>query len=335
MKEIFRKLSEAMGPAGAEEGVRRVLEAELEGVVDRLETDPLGNLYAIREPQGGQGLTVLLDAHMDEIGLVVTYIEEEGFLRVAPIGGVSPQTALGQRVRFLGGAEGSVAADHLDDPKELAMKHLFVDIGATTREEALARVQVGEAAVFTRPVAEAGEHRLIAKAADDRAGCAVLVEVLKALKNSPHRVVAVFAVQEEVGLRGAGPAAYRVEPDLAVAIDVTLTGDTPEAPKMAVALGKGPAIKAMDRSVIAHPAVRRLLADTAREAGIPYQMEVLTRGGTDAGSIHLSRGGVPTGAVSIPCRYVHTPSEMVDLRDMEGARDLLVAMLQRPIELHG
>lgn len=330
MKETFCKLSEATGPSGAEEEVRRLLEQELRGIADRLETDALGNLYAIREPQGtGSGMTVLLDAHTDEIGLVVTYIEEEGFLRVAPVGGVSPHVALGQRVRFTGGAQGSVGADHLAAIKDLEMKHLLVDIGASSREEAAARVQVGEAGVFVRPVVEAGEHRLIAKAADDRAGCAVLVETLRALEGSPHRVVAVFAAQEEVGLRGAGPAAFRMEPDLAVAVDVTPTGDTPEAPKRAVALGKGPAIKAMDRSIIAHPAVRRLLVETAREAGIPYQMEVLTEGGTDAGSIHTSRSGVPTGAVSIPCRYVHSPSEMVDLRDMEGARDLLVAMLRR------
>ncbi|WP_068142102.1 M42 family metallopeptidase [Limnochorda pilosa] len=322
-----------MGPSGAEGEVRRVLEEELRGRVDRLETDALGNLYAIREPGGPGGLTVMLDAHTDEIGLVVTYIEEEGFLRVAPIGGVSPQVALGQRVRFAGGAEGSVAADYLEEIKDLELSHLLVDIGASSRSEAAARVQVGEAGVFVRPVAEAGEHRLIAKAADDRAGCAVLVETLKALDGSPHRVVAVFAVQEEVGLRGARTAAFRVQPDLAVAVDVTPTGDTPKAPKRAVELGKGPAVKAMDRSVIAHPAVRRLLTETAREAGIPYQVEVLTAGGTDAGPIHTSRNGVPTGAVSIPCRHLHTPAEMVDLRDMEGAKELLLAVLRRPVLL--
>src|SRR5690606_33596524 len=166
----------------------------------------------------------------------------------------------------------------------------------------------------------------------DRIGCAVLVQVLRELAQqpSPHQVYAVFTVQEEVGLRGAGPAAYGLEPDLALAVDVTATGDTPKAPTMDVALGKGVAIKVQDRSLIAHWGVKQLLVDTAETHGIPYQLEVLPFGGTDAGAIHLTRAGVPSGVVSVPTRYVHTPAEMVDMRDVDAAVSLLLAVLRTP-----
>jgi endoglucanase len=191
-------------------------------------------------------------------------------------------------------------------------------------------VQVGDAAGFQREFADLG-RRLMAKAFDDRIGCAILIQTLWELKETPHEVYFVFTVQEEVGVRGAITSAYGVAPDLAIAVDVTDTGDTPEAHPMAVTLGKGPAIKVKDRGMVTHPLVKTLLVDTARELGIPYQLEVLEFGSTDAMAIQVSREGVPAGVVSIPTRYVHTPSQITDYEDVRNAVKLLEAVLVRPV----
>jgi putative aminopeptidase FrvX len=187
-------------------------------------------------------------------------------------------------------------------------------------------VRVGDAAVFERPFAVQGRRR-VAKAMDDRIGCAVLVETLRRLERTPHEVHFVFSVQEETTLSGARTAAYGIEPDMAIAVDVTGTGDTPESRPMAVELGKGPAVKVQDAGMIAHPTVREWLVRAAEAAGVPYQMEVLERGTTDAAAMQLVRAGVPSGCLSIPCRYIHTPSEMVDGEDVEGAVRLLLHAL--------
>src|SRR5690606_2337377 len=248
---------------------------------------------------------------MDEIGVVAVHIDDDGFIRIRPLGGISPTALLGQRVRFTNGTLGAVGVEKVESPKDITFEKLYVDIGAASREEAARRVQVGDAASFWHDVEPVGEHRVVGKSMDGRVGCAILVQVLRELAQqpSPHRVYAVFSVQEEVGLRGAGPAAYGLEPDLALAVDVTATGDTPKAPTLDVALGKGVAIKVQDRSLIAHWGVKELLIETAAAHGIPYQLEVLPFGGTDAGAIHLTRAGVPSGVVSVPTRYVHTPAE--------------------------
>ncbi|MDI3280858.1 MAG: M20/M25/M40 family metallo-hydrolase, partial [Bacillota bacterium] len=221
--------------------------------------------------------------------------------------------------------------ERLEAGKELTFRRMYVDLGAASQKEAQSLVRVGEMAALSQRVELAG-GRLVGKALDDRAGCAVLVRVLQELRHCPHDLYCVFTVQEEVGRRGAWTAAYQVEPDLAVVVDVTPAGDTPEPEQRGVALGKGPAVKVMDRSVISHPQVRRLLAETAERHGIPFQWEVLERGGTDAGSIHVSRSGVPTGALSLPARYLHTPNEMVDLEDLRCAALLLVRFLEEPLE---
>ena len=198
------------------------------------------------------------------------------------------------------------------------------------------RFKVGDAAGFFRTMNEAGD-RIIAKSLDDRISCAVLIETLRqldALGAPPHAAYFVFSVQEEVGLVGARTSAYGIAPDLGVAVDVTLTGDTPKATPMAVALGDGPAIKIMDSGMLAHPAVKNLMIQRAESAEIPYQLEILRAGTTDARAIQTVRAGVPSGCVSIPTRYVHTPSEMVDLNDVQNAVRLLVEILRQPIDLN-
>ena len=323
MLGLIDRLSRAHGPSGHEEEVRQLVTAELGPHVDGMRIDRLGNLIAWK---GGDGPRVMLAAHMDEIGLMVTHIDDKGFLRYAVVGGMDHVGLPGQRVVFPGGRVGVIGAERVDEPKDLKHEKLFIDPGTD------AGIGVGDVAVFHRPVEQAG-HRLIGKALDDRLGCAVLVEVARRLNASPHRVFLVFTVQEEVEMAGALTTAYGLEPMWGVAVDVTGTGDTPKArPPMEVALGKGPAVKVMDQSLLCHPGVRRALEQAAVSAGVPFQREVLERGGTDAGAIALTREGVPAGVVSLPARYLHTPSEMVDLRDVEGAVALLLAFLARPIE---
>ncbi len=325
MRGLIRKLVETYGPSGAEEQIRDVIRAEVEPLVDDVREDALGNLIAHK--QGGQGQRMLLMAHMDEIGAMVTYIDENGFARFTRVGGVSPLTCIGARVAFADGTLGVIGVEQKRDnaDKTPKLEQLYIDVGATGRDDC--PVEVGDPAVFVRPFATQGQ-RLIAKAMDDRIGCAVLIETLRRLEETPHDVYVVFSVQEEVGLRGARTSAYGIEPDIAIAVDVTGTGDTPESKPMAVKLGEGPAVKVQDSGMIAHPKVRKLMVERAKAADIPYQLEVLERGTTDAAAMQLTRAGVPAGCLSIPCRYVHSPSEMVDEGDVENGVRLLLEVLR-------
>jgi putative aminopeptidase FrvX len=330
VKDTIKKLTEAYGPSGQEGPIREAIRAEVEALADEVRVDALGNLIAIKRGTG-RGKKVMLAAHMDEIGLIVSYVDKKGFLRFQPVGGIDPMTLAGGRVQFADGTLGVIAPeDRREFRKAPDLSKLYIDVGATSHDEVQARL--GEVVGFVRPFADLGK-RILAKALDDRIGCSVLVEVLRRLQDSPHDVYFVFSVQEEVGLRGARTSTYGLEPDVGVALDITPAADTPEAPKMAMKLGAGPCIKVMDSGMIAHPGVKNLLIDTAEAAGIPYQLEVLDRGSTDAAAIQLARAGVPAGCISIACRYYHTPSEMVDMDDVENSVQLLLAVLNEPIEL--
>ena len=324
MKAIIEQLTQAFGPSGYEREVTDLIRELVKDHVDELRTEVLGNLIAIKHGSS-DGKKIMFAAHTDEIGIVVTYIDEDGFLRFSPIGGVGITTLVGNRVRFANGTMGVIYQEGKTEWKELTLDKLYIDIGAATKEEALEKVSIGEFGIFHREFADLG-NRLVAKSMDDRIGCAVLVEALRRIEKPKHTLYCVFTTQEEVGLRGARTAAFGLDPDLGIALDVTLTGDTPEARHMAVSLGKGAAIKVKDSSLIAHPRVKDLLVDLCEAGGIPYQMEVLERGGTDAGAIHLTKEGVPSGTISIPTRYVHSPSEMVDLGDVQACVDLVVAL---------
>ena len=326
MRELIRKLTETYGPSGVEEQIRAVIRAEVEPLADEIRVDPLGSLV-IHRKGSGEGKRIVLDAHMDEIGVMVKYVDEKGFARFARVGWVNPLTSVGARVAFADGTLGVINVDEKrDDTSEVPkLDELYLDVGATSRDDC--PVRVGDAAVFVRPFVAQGS-RLIAKAMDDRIGCAVLIETLRRMEQTPHDVYFVFSVQEETSLSGARTSTYGIDPDLAIAVDVTGTGDTPEAWPMAVALGKGPAVKVQDSGMIAHPAVRDLLVERAEAADIPYQLEVLVGGTTDAAAMQLVRAGVPAGCLSIPCRYIHSPSEMVDEQDVENAVRLLLEVLR-------
>ena len=330
MKDLIRRLTEAYGPSGHEEQIRDIIRAEVQPLADDVRVDVLGNLMALKKGSGG-GKKVMLAAHMDEIGLIISYVDEQGFLRFQPIGGVDATTLAGGRVQFADGSTGVIAAENRQEfKKDPELTRLFIDVGATSRDEAKARL--GQAVGFVRPFADLGQ-RIVAKALDDRISCAILIEVLRRLEDSLHEVYFVFSVQEEVGLRGAQTCAYGLDPDLGIAVDITVAADTPEAKKLAMKLGAGPCIKIMDSGMLAHPGVKDAMIRVAEANGIPYQLEVLDRGSTDAAAIQLVRGGVPAGCVSVACRYYHTPSEMVDMGDVENSVKLLLAILKTSIEL--
>jgi tetrahedral aminopeptidase len=330
MNELIKKLVEAYGPSGFEDGMRDLIRPEIEKYVDEISVDAMGNLIALKKGDGS-GLKVMIAAHMDEIGVMVSHITKDGFLRFTNIGGVYAHTLMGGRVQFANGLIGVVHCDRLTDRNKVhGLDKYFIDVGATSPEDC--PVGVGDAAGFVRPFLAQG-NRLTAKTMDDRIGCVVAIEALKKLKKTPHDVYFVFSVQEEVGTRGAQAAANGLSPDVGIALDVTGVGDVPEARPMDIGLGKGAAIKVKDSGMIAHVGLVRLMKKRAEEAGIPYQLEVLEAGSTDARSIQIANAGSAAGCISIPCRYVHSPSETVDARDVEASINLLVEILSKPIEL--
>lgn len=335
MKPLIQKLVETPGPSGYETQIRNAVRAEVAAYADEITVDALGNLTARLGEKADGGLKIMLAAHIDEIGVITTHIDERGFVRFAPVGGLRPHTCLGGRVLFLNGARGVIGAERLANPIQApGFEQMYIDLGVTNRKEC--PVKVGDMAVFDRPFVDFGK-RLVSKALDDRVGAAILIETLKQLhqetKRTPHEIYFVFSVQEEVGDGGARTAAYRIDPEIGLAVDVTAVGDTPKGLTMEVALGKGPAIKVRDQNLLSDPRIVDWMVKTAEKSGVPYQMEILERGWTDASAIQLTRAGVPAGCLSIPCRYVHSPSEMVDFQDVQDAVRLLVALLKDPIQL--
>jgi len=331
MKDLIKQLTEAYGPPGYEHAVRDIIQTHVAPHADSVEIDLLGNLHAVKNGSGG-GLTVMLAAHMDEIGLMVSSIDAAGFARFTALGGVMPETLIGNRAVFTNGALGVINVDNwlFHDQPDRSHRSLYLDFGVAHPQDV--PVRVGDVAAFQRPFVDLG-NALLAKSMDDRVGCAILVETLRRLNDSPHRVHFVFTVQEEVGSRGATTAAYKVHPDVSIAVDVTDSGDIPRRKNFEVKMGLGPAIKVMDRGLLAHSGLKRAMVDVAVKHKIPYQLEILTVGSTDATAMQVAHEGSAAGALSIPCRYVHTPSEMVSAADVQHAVDLLLALLASPLNL--
>ncbi|MCE5207800.1 MAG: M42 family metallopeptidase [Chloroflexi bacterium] len=330
MKELIKKLVETDGPSGYEDRIRELITKECEPYADEIRSDALGNLIVRKGSKKNNGKRVMIAGHMDEIGVIVTKIDEKGFIRFTRIGGVRTLTCIGGRVRFLNGVEGVIYTEDRLAKEFPEFDKLYIDVGVDKIEDC--PVKVGDIAVFNRPFTDLGNGRLISKALDDRIACAVMIEALKKIKQTDNELYFVFTVMEEIGLVGAGTSAFGVEPEVALAVDVCGVGDVPGSGPMNVKLGKGPTVKVKDESVIAHPKVVKWMAQTAEENNLPYQLEVMSGGGTDAGAMYKSRTGAPTGCVSIPTRYVHSPSEMVDIHDVENAVKFLVALLTPPVK---
>ena len=331
MKNLIKKLVETTSPSGYEDKIRNVIVDEIKPYADDFRIDAMGNLIVRKGTKQPEGMSIMLAAHMDEIGIIVTHIDENGFLRFTSVGGVFPTHCIASRVEFLSGEIGVIYHDAMESREKLPpINKMYIDIGATSKETC--PVKVGDMAVFQRPFVDLGD-RLVSKAMDDRIGVAIQIEVLKQLKNTPHEIFFVFSVQEEVGTRGATTAAYGIDPELGIAVDITSSGDMPKCARMAMKLGSGPAIKVKDSGMISDPRVVKSLVRTAEGANIPYQLEVLEAGSTDARAMQVVRSGIPVSCISIATRYVHSPSEMIDYNDALNAVKLLVNYLTNPIQL--
>jgi putative aminopeptidase FrvX len=332
MKPLIQKLVETQGPSGYETQIRAMVRDEVEAYADEIKVDALGNLIVRKGNGTAEGIKIMLAAHIDEIGVMVTQVDANGFIRFTTLGGVRPHTCIGGRVRFLNGSSGVINMEPLDDMTKMpALEQLYIDLGYSSSQDSLLRV--GDVGTFERPFLDLGQ-RLVAKSMDDRIGAAVLIETIHQIKDTPHQLYFVFSAQEEVGIRGATTAAFGIDPDLGLAVDVTGTGDTPRRTKvrMEVSLGKGPAIKVRDGGMLADRRVVDWMVAGAEKLKLPYQLEVLEAGSTDARAMQLSRAGVPAGCLSIPCRYIHSPSEMVDLEDVQQAVELLVELVSHPVK---
>jgi putative aminopeptidase FrvX len=339
IKDLLEKLSNAHGISGYEGSVSEIIKKEIKSCVDEVKIDKLGNLIAIRK---GKSPSVMIAAHMDEIGLMAKYIDDEGFIRFAKVGGWFDQTLVNQRVivhtkkGMLAGVIGSKPVHVMeteDRKKALEAKDMFIDIGASSRDEATAMgVEIGAAVSLDREMVALANDKVTGKAFDDRAGGVALIVALQRIAKMKlaSSVMAVFTAQEEVGARGAKTAAFGLNPDVAIAIDVCVPGDHPGIKKTdsAVQLGQGPAITGMDRGLMAHPRVVEWLRETAKANGIPYQMEVTDGGSTDASTISLTREGIPSGVISVATRYIHTPVEVLSLKDLAQTAELLVAAIK-------
>jgi putative aminopeptidase FrvX len=344
--ELLRALSDQFGVSGFEGEIRDWIYTNIKDRVDDIQTDVLGNLIATINP--GRDFIMMLDAHMDEIGIMVSYLEEGGFLRFASIGGWDPRVFPAKQVeiRSRDGKKyrGVIGASppHIQTPEEqkqaLKVEDLFIDIGAQSKEEVLARgIDVGSPGNLYYPFQLLEKNRVMGKALDDRVGCAVLIRCLDHLwTNRPDFTLVVnFAVSEEVGLRGARTAAHQIKPDVALAIEGTVGADTPGIPahRCPARLGKGPAISVADNSIIVHPSLVTFIEEVAKALKIPWQHKVPLFGSTDAGAIHLTGKGVLTGIVSVPCRYIHSPSSVLDLQDFEHTVSLVIELIRRGREI--
>ena len=331
MKKLIQKLTETFSPSGYETGICDVIRKEIKALADEIRVDALGNLIARKGSKSKNGLKIMLASHMDEIGLMATHIDTNGFIRFTGLGGIRLIALTGSRVRFMDGTPGVIGTDRLTDlTKTPTLDQFFIDVGASNLKDC--PVKVGDVCAFDRPFIDLGK-RMIAKSMDDRIGCAVLIETMRALKSSPHELYFVFTTQEEVGLRGATASSFGVDPDLGVSVDVTGTGDTPRGSRMEISLGKGPAVQVKDGGMLSDPRIVNWMIRTAEKAEIPCQREILEGGTTDARVIQVARAGVPAGCISIPTRYVHSPSEMVDTGDVQYSIKLLTALLTTPVGL--
>jgi len=337
---LLKELSEAFGVSGEETAVRKIILDAIKAHVSAIEIDTIGNLTAIKKGTGDSSLRLMLAAHMDEVGFMVTGYDNNGLLRFANIGGIDERILPGLRVR--------IGQEHIPgvvlwppihvnrDQNVKKLKDLRIDVGAASKGAAEGKAKPGTRITFDSNYAELSAAVVRGKAFDDRVGCSLLVDILQG-GPYPLDIVAAFTVQEEIGLRGGQVAAQRLNPNMALVLETTPTFDVPdpdaEADDLTVAnpgskLGQGPALTVMDRSMITPPRLLNFLRETAESHHIPYQLKTALGGGTDAGRIHLSNAGVPSAVISVPCRYIHSPAAYMNTDDYANALKLLQSALQ-------
>ena len=330
--ELQKQLVKVALPSGFEKPQGRLLAELAKPYVDEVFSDALGNVYCHKK---GPGKRMMFPAHMDVIGMMVTFVDDKGFLRFEPIGGHSPAGLIGAVVRLESGAFGTIRADAAAEVYkhgfgDVDVHDLYIDIGAESKEEAEELAPIGSVCVFDAPTTMGTGNTMISPYTDDLCGCIALLIAMEELKDQQveNDLWFVFTVQEEVGLRGAKPAAWDVQPDMGIAVDVTRTGDTAgeiDGQRMQVRLGGGPTVKIKDSSVQCNPQVIEHLRKAAKDNKIPYQDEILLAGGTDTAAVQKTRAGILSGCGSIPCRNIHAPAEIVDLKDVENVGKLLAA----------
>lgn len=328
---LQKQLVAAAMPSGFESGVGALLAELAAPYADEVMTDALGNVICHKK---GEGKRIMLAAHMDLIGFMVTYIDEKGYLRFEPIGGHTPAFLHRTPIRFKNGTKGVVMCEKWAEESKKKMSdvrttNFYIDIGANSYEKAASAVSIGDVCVFDGET-YSQNGMVMTPYADDLVACTVLLQVMERLKESPYDLYFVFTVQEEVGLRGAGTSAHRIAPEMGIAVDVCGTGDVPSSTAyFDVKLGRGATVKIKDGSLLCNPQVISFLRDAAERAGVTYQDEVMLSGGTDAGAIQRTLGGILAGGVSIPTRNIHSPREIYSLSDVDGAVSILTEALSR------
>lgn len=326
MYSTVKKYISAFSVSGNENPLANIIADDIAPYTDSVEIDPVGNVISFKKGKDSSK-RLMIASHMDEIGFMVTFIEESGLIRVTNVGGINAVASSYGSVIFENGVKGIIVLDMGAKKEDISVKSMIVDIGAKNKAQAEKKVKIGDVCALEQRITRLMNNRVAAKAFDDRVACAITVEAAKAVETPAYDTYYVFTVQEEVGCRGSKPAAFGICPTYGVALDVTHTGDMIGGPKMTVKLGDGAAIKIKDASVICSRIVINRMTELAKKHGIKHQYEVLTAGGTDTSSMQTACAGAFTGCISIPTRYIHTPVETVDLADLDACKNLLAAII--------
>jgi len=322
--ELLKEICEIYGPSGREKQIAEAIKALAEEMGYECRRDAMGNLICHK---AGKGAKLMFSAHMDSLGMIAVFVDEKGFIRFGCVGGLSPYNMLASSVYFENGVKGTIQKDGDAKMDSLTSDKLFIDIGAKTREEALKLISIGDIAVYDTPIKQSSDGKMVFGAyLDDRCCCVSQLLAMKEVLESENDLYFVFSVQEELGLRGAKTAAFGIDPDYMFVCDVTHSDDFPKSLHVgSCKAGDGACIKVMDKSVICHPEMVKKLVELAKENNIPYALDVITAGGTDAGAVQTSLDGVPVCGASVACRYVHTPNEMCAISDVENCGKLMAA----------
>lgn len=339
MLDLLKELCLANGISGNENQVRDLIISKIKGYCE-YNIDNSGNLICFKKGQKKPQNKVMISAHMDEVGMIVTYINSDGTLKISTVGGIDPRVIFGRQVivgdNNIVGVIGSKAVHNLSkEEKETAIRveNMYVDIGATSKEDALSVVSLGDSVYFKSDFVALGNDKVKCKAIDDRAGCAVLIELIRS--ELLYDTYFTFVTGEEIGLRGAKTAAYTVDPDIAIVLEATTAADIPgvNGEKRVCELSKGAVVSFMDRGTIYNKELYNLAFQTAKAENISVQTKTMIAGSNDSGAIHISKGGVKTLSVSVPCRYLHSPSCVIDKNDLKSVRNLVGSILDKVCNL--
>ncbi len=328
----LKKFMMAPGVSGDEGGIAAVIAKDIAPYVDSVNIDTMGNVIAFKKGNGENPKKLMFAAHMDEIGFIVSYIDDKGFIRLSQMGGINYASAAFSEVVFAGGTKGVLVPNAGTAPADIKANTVYVDIGVKNKKEAEKRVKIGESCRIVPNLIHLAGSRVAGRPIDDRIGCLMLFEAAKAAKNFENDTYFVFTVQEEVGVRGAKTSSFAIAPDYAVAADIGGSADIPNAPAGSVVLSHGIAIKLKDGMVICHKKMVDLMKKIAGEKKVPYQLEILERGGTDTGMMQQAKGGSIAGALSIPTRYGHSAVETIDLADVEGGVQIMVGLIETKLD---